>query len=144
MNGIDLAFKIKELGIPFIYVTARSEASIIEKAMATEPYGYIIKPFDENKLKFAIEHALFRKKMEVETSKQISLTRAINRVLKESLVSKSPDDVASICIEVLEELTDSKFGFIGEANSAGRFEIIKISDSGWAASEYPNQRHKVN
>lgn len=140
MNGIDLAFKIKELGIPFIYVTTRSEASIIEKAMATEPYGYIIKPFDENKLKFAIEHALFRKKMEVETSKQISLTRAINRVLKESLVSKSPDDVARICLEVLEELTDSKFGFIGEVNSAGRFEIIKISDSGWAASVIPKSK----
>ena len=82
MDGIELAYKIKELGIPFIYLTAHAEEDLVKKAMKTDPYGYIIKPFDKNKLRFSIEHAIYKKEMELETYKQISITRAINKILK--------------------------------------------------------------
>ena len=140
MDGIKLASKIKEHDIPFIFLTAHSEESIIKSAMATDPYGYILKPYDENKLRFSIEHALYRKKMEDETSKQITLTKAINKVLKKSLESESPYDVAKICLEVAEELTDSKSGFIGEINPNGRFDTIAISDPGWAECIMPQTK----
>jgi len=137
MDGIDLAYKIKELNIPFIFLTAHSEEDTIKRAMRTDPYGYIIKPFDKNKLKFSIDHAIYKKQMELETAKQISITRAINKVLQEALISKSPYDVSRICLEVAQELTGSKFGFIGEVNSAGNFDTFAISDPGWAECVMP-------
>lgn len=140
MDGIELAYKIKELGIPFIFLTAHSEEDTIKSAMTTDPYGYLIKPFDKNKLKFSIDHAIYKKKMELETSKQISITQAINKVLEEALISKSPYDVARICLEVAQELTRSKFGFMGEVNSAGRFDTFAISDPGWAECVMPKTR----
>lgn len=63
-NGIDAASKIKDLNIPLIYLTAHSEASTVEKAKITEPYGYLIKPFDVLELKFAIELALYKHQQE--------------------------------------------------------------------------------
>lgn len=63
-NGIDAASQIKKLGIPVIYLTAHSEDSTMERAKVTEPYGYIIKPFDPKNLKNTIELALFKSEME--------------------------------------------------------------------------------
>ena len=63
-DGIEAASKIKELNIPHIYLTAHSEESTIEKAKLTEPYGYIIKPYDINELKYAIEFSIYKNKME--------------------------------------------------------------------------------
>ncbi|MBZ2165773.1 PAS domain S-box protein [Methanobacterium spitsbergense] len=65
-DGIAAAAKIKELNIPVIYLTAYSEESKVNRALLTEPYGYIIKPFDRNELKYTIELAIYKNKMEME------------------------------------------------------------------------------
>ncbi len=61
MDGIETAKKIKELYlIPFVYITSHSDGPTIERAMETKPDGFIIKPFDDNDLRVAIELALKR------------------------------------------------------------------------------------
>jgi PAS domain S-box-containing protein len=65
-DGIEAAKKIKELNIPVIFITAHSEESIIQRAKHTEPYGIIIKPYDSNELKYTIELALYKNKIENE------------------------------------------------------------------------------
>jgi PAS domain S-box-containing protein len=64
IDGIEAVSKIKGLNIPIIYLTAHSEESTIEKAKLTEPFGYIIKPYDRTELKYAIELAIYKNKME--------------------------------------------------------------------------------
>jgi two-component system, response regulator PdtaR len=62
INGIEAAQSIhEELGIPVVFVTAYADDVVIEKAKYANPYGYIVKPFNELELKAAIELALFRK-----------------------------------------------------------------------------------
>ena len=63
-NGIDVASELKDSLIPIIYLTAHSEDSTVQKAKLTGPYGYIIKPYDSSELKYAIELALYKSKME--------------------------------------------------------------------------------
>jgi len=58
---------------------------------------------------------------------------AINRVFWEALTCESEADVAKVCLAVAEELTQSKFGFLGEENEEGRFDTIALSDPGWEA-----------
>lgn len=65
MNGIDAVKIIRgRQDIPIIYLTAHKSDKILEKAKATGPYGYIVKPFEEPALKTAIEIALFKYRME--------------------------------------------------------------------------------
>ncbi len=60
-DGIEVAQIIREkYHIPFIYLTSHSDKATLDKAKATLPYGYILKPFNEKDLLTTMEMALFR------------------------------------------------------------------------------------
>jgi two-component system, response regulator PdtaR len=65
MDGIDAAQNIRELyDIPIIYLTAYSDEKTLERAKVTEPFGYVLKPFEDREIQSAIEMALYKHKME--------------------------------------------------------------------------------
>lgn len=65
MDGIDAAQKIRELfDIPLIYLTAYSDEKTLERAKVTEPFGYVLKPFEDREIQSAIEMALYKHQME--------------------------------------------------------------------------------
>lgn len=61
MSGIEAAEKIKEsFGIPVVFLTAHSDDATVEKALSSEPFGYLVKPLDERALKTTIQMALYK------------------------------------------------------------------------------------
>ena len=76
-----------------------------------------------------------RKNAEQQNIEQNNLLNGINNVLIGALNSDSEDEVAFTCLSVAEELTGSKFGYIGEINPAGLLDTIAISNPGWDACE---------
>ncbi len=65
LNNIEAVNKIKKLDIPLIYLIDYPKNPLIfEKTKITEPYGYIIKPYNGNQLKYTIELALYKHKKE--------------------------------------------------------------------------------
>lgn len=61
MDGIEAAEQIRtDFNIPVIYLTAYADDVTLQRAKVTEPFGYIVKPFDERDLHVAIEVALRR------------------------------------------------------------------------------------
>ncbi|AKB51494.1 response regulator receiver [Methanosarcina barkeri str. Wiesmoor] len=67
MDGVEAARKIREgFDVPVVYLTAYSDNIILERAKKTEPFGYIVKPFDEKDLYSSIEIALHRHRKEKE------------------------------------------------------------------------------
>ncbi|MGA9187445.1 MAG: response regulator [Methanosarcina sp.] len=70
MDGVEAAREIRErFDVPIVYLTAYSDNNILERAKITEPFGYIIKPFDEKDLYSSIEIALHRQRKEKEKLK---------------------------------------------------------------------------
>lgn len=64
-DGIETAQEIRDrFGIPVVYLTAYATSAILERAKATDPFGYLLKPFRENDLWVAIETALKRYHLE--------------------------------------------------------------------------------
>ena len=58
-DGIETAKMIKQgFNIPVVFVTSHSDGVTLERAKATNPDGFIIKPFDDNDLRVAIELAM--------------------------------------------------------------------------------------
>ncbi len=67
MSGIDAVAEIhKSHDAPVIYITASSDRDTVEKAKATTPYGYLVKPIDEKELIIAIEMAFARSEFEMQ------------------------------------------------------------------------------
>lgn len=60
LSGIDLANSLTELNLPFIFISANSNQSILEAAKKTKPYGFVIKPFRDKDVIVALEIALYR------------------------------------------------------------------------------------
>jgi two-component system, response regulator PdtaR len=59
MNGIEAATEIiKNVNIPIIYLSCLSDKRVMDSAIKTNPYGYIVKPYDSGELRFCIENAL--------------------------------------------------------------------------------------
>ena len=66
MTGIEAAGKISEKhNIPIIYLTAYADAKTIENAKATAPFGYILKPFNNNEIQTTIEMAIYKHRMDM-------------------------------------------------------------------------------
>ena len=68
MSGIDVATKLNELKIPFIFLTALADTQTIDKAKLVEPYAYLVKPVKPETLYSTIEitlhNAAHRKEMQ--------------------------------------------------------------------------------
>jgi len=66
IDGIQAAEKIKSLyDIPIIYLTAYADDNTLQRAKITEPFGYVLKPFEERELVSTIEMALYKHSMEI-------------------------------------------------------------------------------
>ncbi|MEW6507121.1 MAG: PAS domain S-box protein [Bacteroidota bacterium] len=64
-DGIETASEINEFAdIPIIFLTAYSDNNSLERAKLVEPYGYLIKPFDNRELFTTIEMSLYKHSME--------------------------------------------------------------------------------
>lgn len=65
MDGIEAAARIrKDHFIPVVYLTAHSDEETLKRAQVTEPYGYILKPFQERELRTVIEMGLYKHRAE--------------------------------------------------------------------------------
>ena len=66
IDCIESVSKIRKLNIPLIYLSNNSQERSVKKSKFTDPYGYMIKPYDSVELKYAIELSLYKNKMEKE------------------------------------------------------------------------------
>lgn len=65
LDGIQAAEIIRaRFHLPVIYLTAYADSATLERAKITEPFGYILKPFEERELHGHIEIALYKARME--------------------------------------------------------------------------------
>ena len=65
LDGIQTTAEIrKNYDVPVIYLTAFADEDTLIRAKITEPFGYIIKPFDEHDVHSTIEMALYKHSIE--------------------------------------------------------------------------------
>lgn len=73
MDGVQTSKEILSIcDVPVVYLTGRTDAETLDRVKKTNPYGYIIKPFEITDLNVAIELALYKHDVEVGKEKMIS------------------------------------------------------------------------
>lgn len=87
MNGIQAAeIIINSFNIPIVFLTAHSDESTLIKAKATQPFGYVLKPFEETQLITTIEIALSKHQQETLMRDELQKEKEM-RELKSRFVS---------------------------------------------------------
>jgi PAS domain S-box-containing protein len=106
MDGIETAKQIRSrFNIPVVYLTAYSDEKILERAKITEPFGYIIKPFNERELRINIEIALYKHKMERELKESEQWLSATLKSLGEAVIATDGKGIIKIVNPFAEALT---------------------------------------
>ena len=101
MDGVEAATQIYDrFRIPVIYLTAYTDTDTLERAKITEPFGYILKPFEERELHTTIEIALYRHRMEEEREK---LLRELQDALANIKVLRGLIPICASCKKIRDD-----------------------------------------
>lgn len=90
-SGLSFGAKLKELGIPFIYISANSELEIVQEAVQTEPQQYITKPFKEKDIIAAIQ--LLKLKFSNKIYVSVMTNKGKERILANDILYCKADNV---------------------------------------------------
>ncbi len=81
IDGISAAQQLhSRFDIPIIYITASTDSDVFKRAKLTEPYAYLIKPYELNQLNNTIEIALFKHDFEKQLKESENRYRTIFEV----------------------------------------------------------------
>ena len=103
LTGIDLARGLKEQNIPFVYLSANSHKSVLDEAKATQPYGFLVKPFREKDVLVTLDiaHYLHENSLESRLRHEPGLQDQLTRLLptrKNDAAEKDIDNPISLGI----------------------------------------------
>jgi PAS domain S-box-containing protein len=105
MDGIEAAGRVHaEYGIPVIFLTAFADTALLDRAKTAEPYGYILKPYDDRGLHSAIEMALYKHRMELRLRESEATTRVMVNATQDLLYLLSADGKFLVVNEALADL----------------------------------------
>jgi signal transduction histidine kinase len=125
MDGIEAADAIRRRqDVPVIYLSAHSDAATLARAKLTDPFGYILKPFDERELATQIEMALYKH----ETDRQLRRSEARFRLLSETagrlLATDDPQSIVNeLCRGVMAYIDCHAFFNFLVDEEAGRLHL---------------------
>jgi len=60
-------------GVPVVYLTAYSDENTLERAQKTSPFGYVVKPFNDETLRTTIKLALLKDRADKEKQRLVTL-----------------------------------------------------------------------
>lgn len=70
-TGIDLAYMLQERNIAFVFLSANSNKETLNAAKATNPYGFLVKPFRERDVLVMLDVALYRHKQKLSAANEL-------------------------------------------------------------------------
>ncbi|MBN1938525.1 MAG: response regulator [Candidatus Aminicenantes bacterium] len=109
IDGIEAAQHIWEnFSLPVVYLTAYADEATLQRAKVTEPFGYILKPFDERELQTTIEMAFFKAQMEKKLRERERWLSTILRSIGDGVIVTDQENRVTYMNRVAEFLTGWK------------------------------------
>ena len=126
MNGIEAAEATRRrIDVPVIYLTAHSDAATIDRAKLTEPFGYILKPFEERELATAIEMALYKHRADRRVREQREWLRVTLTSIGDAVIACDTDTRVTFLNPVAEALIGWK---AEEASGLPLASVFRVVD----------------
>lgn len=106
IDGIEAATQIwNRFQIPVVYLTAYSDEETVERAKVTEPYGYILKPFEAKDLGTTIEISLYKHQMERKLREREQWLTTTLKCIGDAVITTDSQGLITFMNPVAEALT---------------------------------------
>lgn len=140
-DGIETVQELrKKSNVPVIYLTALTDQSTIERAKATAPHGYIMKPFIEEQVITLIDMAIHRAQVEKELYQSNSKFKTTVSSISDAIIVLNQD----FTIEYINKAAVELSGWtLGEIEGENFHEIFRFRDIE-TDEELRNPFHKMN
>ncbi|MDL2124454.1 MAG: PAS domain S-box protein [Deltaproteobacteria bacterium] len=109
MDGVEAAEHIRDhFDIPVVYLTAYSDDTTLQRAKITEPFGYILKPFQEKELYTTIEMALYKHTMQRKLKESEQWLATTLKSIGDAVIATDTGKLITFMNPVAEALTGWK------------------------------------
>lgn len=106
MDGIEAAQAIRlRFDVPVVYLTSHSDEATLVRAKATNPHGYLLKPFTDRELRTAIEVALHRHALEMRIATRERWFSTTLRSIGDAVIATDQHETVTFLNGVAERLT---------------------------------------
>ena len=106
LDGIETAAQIRSrFNIPIIYLTAYTDVKTLERAKMTEPFGYIVKPFEDRELRTAVEMALYKSEMDNRLREREEWFSTILKSIGDAVIVTDKKGIVKFMNSVAQSLT---------------------------------------
>ena len=106
VDGIEAAAEIRRLfQLPVVYLTAYTNDDTLNRAKLTEPYGYILKPFEARDLCTTIEVALYKYQMEQQLREREQWLATTLKSIGDAVITTDTEGLVTFMNPVAEALT---------------------------------------
>lgn len=78
-----------------------------------------------------------RPNVETADNRKTMVANAINQVLQDTINPQTDNEIGELWLKMAEDITGSKYGFVGEINEEGKYDALALSDPGWDACRIP-------
>ncbi len=142
-DGIEIARALRErFGTPIIFITALTDEETLARAKTVEPYGYLLKPFNEQELQSAVEVALSRARTQHMLQESREDFASTLRSIADGVIATNLVGNITFMNPLAEELTGWS---MDEALGKPLREIFRITlESGEEASFMPHKSEDGN
>lgn len=128
MDGVEVAARVREqLRIPIVYLTAYSDDALIKRMQVTEPFAYVLKPFEDVEVHAALQIATMRHKLEHDLVEHKQLLTATLDTIDDGVIVTGDDGVVRFMNPAAERLTGWT---LGEAACRPLHDVYPITAEG--------------
>ena len=105
MDGVEAAEQIRtRFDIPVVYLTAYADDHTLDRAKITEPFGYLLKPFDSKDLHTAIEMALYKHQMNAKLKESEQWLVTLLRSIGDAVIATDETGAITFMNPIAEKL----------------------------------------
>ncbi len=110
IDGIESAMIVKdEMDVPIVYLTAYADQKTLERAKVTEPFGYLLKPFNIRELHSTVEMALYKHAIVKRLKENERWLATTLNSIGDGVIASDIDGKVVLMNTIAEQLTGWKF-----------------------------------
>jgi PAS domain S-box-containing protein len=106
IDGIKAAEKIRvRFDIPVVFLTAYADEDTLNRAKITEPFGYLLKPFDSRDMHITIEMALYKHRIDSRLRESQQWLSTLLTSIGDAVIATDNTGAISFMNQISEKLT---------------------------------------